>query len=834
AEEFYWTWHALRNSISIGARCHHTPRAMHQHRGAMSPHPSGHERTAADDPDNPTAPPAPNIPVITPALPHGLLAPTSTTTGLIQYDPFRPVVHLPRKLDRALKAAAEPPLTHQLAGLAKSSQEAVQEARTAQTSLKTTTEGAVDVNEALAATLAAARTTLQNNLEVLDGSTARLKDATNKAKKKSDAVHTLMQRLDTWTTRSVQVMEDIDVRHALLDKKHGDLESLHATVLTKLAKASSLLDNQGTKLNQATELHKTAVAGADVLAKEMNEVREKVTNTKRDATTAIKQEKSRALQSMQAAPTTIDKTFKSTLERIQSAGDDRTDIDVRLESLVSQRLDATLVHNDVQAKLETLVSVKLDESLARIRTTEGDRAAIDEKMESLTADMQAKLEVLASEKLGDARLNTLLEEKLDARVPQSPIAQPTRASGDEQWNGGFGDMSTIRSTPEESAPSSQRATTPRRALASGNAPGGAPPPGGNGPPGDDRNDNDDRASNSDTSTLSRDRSTRDFMRRLYKECRLGDDHDHSGRSSRGPLRVRVATDDDGFDTLPRRRIDQGVLQTTFQDLAPSKNQREALRTSTTHFKGDRGLHSTPFQWRDFRSIPQEIIHEQSRQLTGMWDTWTNKRHGLSGPRVHDALAATDFPTLEAESDEAALQWYDRLVTCVSRSGCTTPLSPVPTVMKERRLGEEVGATYDGVYTRPHRPPCRWYWGGSVSVGTLGRAAPPVDGIGVAPSRSLGPSPVDRVMPGRDGMTLGRATSLVDGPSYLRMIADGQAKVTNLGHTSWALYRRSRHIFWTTGSVGEGVGSARDEGASAADSVTGIGSTTDEEAAGAPQ
>ncbi|EJK73850.1 hypothetical protein THAOC_04506, partial [Thalassiosira oceanica] len=37
---------------------------------------------------------------------------------------------------------------------------------------------------------------------------------------------------------------------------------------------------------------------------------------------------------------------------------------------------------------------------------------------------------------------------------------------------------------------------------------------------------------------------------------------------------------------------------------------------------------------------------------------------------------------------------------------------------------------------------------------------------------------------------------------------------------------------TTGSVGEGIGSARDEGASAADPVTGIGSTTDEEAAGA--
>ncbi|EJK67592.1 hypothetical protein THAOC_11350 [Thalassiosira oceanica] len=50
----------------------------------------------------------------------------------------------------------------------------------------------------------------------------------------------------------------------------------------------------------------------------------------------------------------------------------------------------------------------------------------------------------------------------------------------------------------------------------------------------------------------------------------------------------------------------------------------------------------------------------------MWDTWTNKRSGISGPRVHDALAAMDFPTLEAESDEAALAWYAKLVTWFDR------------------------------------------------------------------------------------------------------------------------------------------------------------------------
>ncbi|EJK44928.1 hypothetical protein THAOC_36494, partial [Thalassiosira oceanica] len=232
-------------------------------------------------------------------------------------------------------------------------------------------------------------------------------------------------------------------------------------------------------------------------------------------------------------------------------------------------------------------------------------------------------------------------------------------------------------------------TAPGGAPPPGGNGGGAPPPGGNGP-GDDHNDDDDRASNSDNSNSGRDSSAKEFLRRLLEE--IGGDDGHSGRSSQGPFRVKVTTDDDGFDTLrekdrlnesiryhygggfsarfnrgdARRRVDQGVFQTTSQDLAPSVNRREALRTSTTHFKGDRGLHSTPFQWRDLSSVPQEIIHEQSRRLTSMWDTWTNKRHGISGPRVHDALAATDFPTLEAESDEAALEWYDKLVTWFDR------------------------------------------------------------------------------------------------------------------------------------------------------------------------
>ncbi|EJK71389.1 hypothetical protein THAOC_07179, partial [Thalassiosira oceanica] len=454
-------------------------------------------------------------------------------------------------------------LTHQLTGLA---EEKIEEAHAAQTSLKTTTEGAVNVNEALAATLAAARTSLQNNLEVLDASTARLKDAivlrdsaeratgkleavnkiyverfgdlsklmnvaettskklrettklcedkTTKAKRKSDSVHTLLQRLETSTSKSTQAIDDIDERHTLLDKKHNELESLHESVSTKLATVSSLLDNHDAKLNQATDLHKTAVAGADVLAKEMNDVREKVSTTKRDVTTAIKQEK----------------------------------------------------------------------SLPCLRPPEGDRAAFEDKL--------------------------------------APDVRRRRTEGG-------------RADDDRRAHRHRHPATPRAVLL----------------PQVESNDDNDRASNSDNSTSSRDLSAREYMRRLLEE--LGGDTDHSGLT---PLKAPSGSEFNRSDA--RRRVDHGVFQTTSQDLAPSMNRREALRTSTTHFKGDRGLHSTPFQWRDLNSIPQEIIHEQSRRLTSMWDTWTNKRHGVSGPQVHDALAATDFPTLEAESDEAAFEWYD--------------------------------------------------------------------------------------------------------------------------------------------------------------------------------
>ncbi|EJK74757.1 hypothetical protein THAOC_03549, partial [Thalassiosira oceanica] len=637
----------------------------HQHRGARSPRPSEHERTAADDPDNPTAPPAPNIPVITPALRRGPPAPTSTPTGLIQYGPFGVVMQSPRKLDRALEAVAEPNLTNSSLGdeldaavpqlradddllarriralelhaeapsslqedprhgrttadlavptgarlsvrslttrwelqspslrshhsaplpssarpaipreittnvvgqhrggdarsvnsgiasrtstsrsilsdndrqllvqlkqqLTDLAEEKIEEAHAAQTSLKTTTEGAVNVNEALTATLAAARTSLQNNLEVLDASTARLEGAitlrdsaeratgkleavndayverfgelsnlmnvaettskklrettktceekTAKAKRKSDSIHTLLQRLDTSTNKSTQALDDIDERHALLDRKHTELESLRDSVSTKLATVSSLLDSHEAKLTKATDLHKTAVAGADVLAKEMYDVRETVSTTKKNATTEIKKEKSSTLQSFKNARLTIDKTLQSTLEHIQSAGNDCTGIDAKLESLVSQRLDATLVDNDVQAKLDSLVSAKL-KPLGRIRPPEGDCANPEDKMESL---MQAKFDVLVQE--SGARLDALLEEKLNARVPQSPTAQPTPASGDDQWNGGFGDMSTIRSTSEESAPSSQRATTPHRQRTSRRQQAGPPAPASDTAPG---------------------------------------------------------------------------------------------------------------------------------------------------------------------------------------------------------------------------------------------------------------------------------------------------------------------------------------------------------------
>ncbi|EJK76832.1 hypothetical protein THAOC_01384 [Thalassiosira oceanica] len=255
-------------------------------------------------------------------------------------------------------------LTRHLTGLA---EETIEEARTAQPSMTTTTEGAVNVNEALAATLGAARTSLQNNLEALDESTARLKDA--------------------------MVLRDT------AERATGKLEPRE--------------------------------------------------------------------------------------HRIQSDA-------LLLLSLVSQRLDATPVDNDVQAKLETL----------------------------------AKLDVLVEEKLGDARLDALLEEKLDARVPQSqsPITQPTPANGDDQWNGGFGDMSTIRCIPEESAPSSRLATTPHRRRTSRRRQAG--PPTQVLLPRVESNDDDDRASNSDYSTSSRDLSTREFMRRLLEE--LGGDTDHSG------------------------------------------------------------------------------------------------------------------------------------------------------------------------------------------------------------------------------------------------------------------------------------------------------------------
>mmetsp|Transcript_26425 Transcript_26425/g.60387 ORF Transcript_26425/g.60387 Transcript_26425/m.60387 type:complete len:217 (-) Transcript_26425:1226-1876(-) len=158
------------------------------------------------------------------------------------------------------------------------------------------------------------------------------------------------------------------------------------------------------------------------------------------------------------------------------------------------------------------------------------------------------------------------------------------------------------------------------------------------------------------------------------------------------------------------------------------------------------------------------------------------------------------------------------------------------------------------------------------------------------------SPVDRMTPGRDGMTLGRAASFVNGmaaPSIGSAVSEGTTAAespvptgsasspvddraakpggTRTGMTLFlaaslvddlgTVPSRSLEPKYassgggrilppsssragpstgvvatssgqTTGSVCEGVGSARDEVASAADSVTGIGSTTDEEAAGA--
>ncbi|EJK46425.1 hypothetical protein THAOC_34907 [Thalassiosira oceanica] len=212
-------------------------------------------------------------------------------------------------------------LTHQLTGLA---EEKIEETHAAQTSLKTTTEGAVNVNEALAATLAAARTSLQNNLEVLDASTARLKDAivlrdsAERATGKLEAVNEIYVEQFGDLSKLMNVAETTS-------KKLRETTKLCEDKTTKAKrKMSSLLDNHDAKLNQATNLHKTAVAGADVLAKEMNDVREKVSTTKRDVTTAIKQEKVSTLQSME----------NLTLEHIQSAGSDCTGIDARLESLV--------------------------------------------------------------------------------------------------------------------------------------------------------------------------------------------------------------------------------------------------------------------------------------------------------------------------------------------------------------------------------------------------------------------------------------------------------------------------------------------------------------------
>ncbi|EJK61894.1 hypothetical protein THAOC_17529 [Thalassiosira oceanica] len=93
-----------------------------------------------------------------PVAPSSLAEPTPSSTELIVRPEDAELSARPAIPSEIITNVLLVQLTCHLTGLAK---ETIEEARTAQPSLKTTTEGAVNVNEALAATLAAARTSLQ-------------------------------------------------------------------------------------------------------------------------------------------------------------------------------------------------------------------------------------------------------------------------------------------------------------------------------------------------------------------------------------------------------------------------------------------------------------------------------------------------------------------------------------------------------------------------------------------------------------------------------------------------------------------------------------------------